>query len=145
MKTKKNGSGRKKGFVPWEPGQSGNPNGRPKGALNKVTVEMAQISRRLTMRDPKFLKELRERIRAFTVHPAILIRLLEYGYGKPTEKIELTLETNESGPTPTEALERLSVEELRTYLTLQRKMRGEVIEAEVVPVRALSGNGEAQA
>jgi hypothetical protein len=30
---------RQRGLIPWKPGQSGNPKGRPKGSRNKLTTE----------------------------------------------------------------------------------------------------------
>ena len=35
---------RQRGLIPWKPGQSGNPKGRPQGSRNKLTEDFFVIS-----------------------------------------------------------------------------------------------------
>ncbi len=62
--------------------------GRPKGARNKTTQAIAELSRGLTFEDPIFVNGLRERLRAGK-DPQMAILLTHYGYGKPDDKLKV--------------------------------------------------------
>ncbi len=72
----------------WERGQSGNPNGRPKGVPNRATRDIRAMAQALTLGDPKFVARLQRQLRSGTCHPSIVQTLLAYGYGKPMERTE---------------------------------------------------------
>jgi hypothetical protein len=60
--------------------------GRPKGALNKTTVAMKEISRGI-LEQPEALDVMKRQARAGRLNPAIHIALMHYAYGKPKETI----------------------------------------------------------
>jgi hypothetical protein len=72
----------------WERGQSGNPNGRPKGVPNRATQDIRAMAQALTLGDPKFVARLQRQLRSGTCHPSLVQTLLAYGYGKPMERTE---------------------------------------------------------
>lgn len=65
------------------------PTGRPKGALNKATVEIRETARRL-LSDPEYQRLLVERLRTGAA-PTIEALLYHYAHGKPKETIEHTV------------------------------------------------------
>lgn len=70
----------------FKPGESGNPAGKPKGALAHRTREVQTVAYRL-VNDPKYRKRLRERLREGTAGQMELT-LWYYAFGKPKETIE---------------------------------------------------------
>jgi hypothetical protein len=81
----------KTGTTRWIKGRSGNPRGRPRGSLNKVTRDISAAARALTLDDPRFVAALQQQLRAGTCHHALVSTLLAYGYGRPVER-SVTLE-----------------------------------------------------
>ena len=75
----------------FQPGASGNPQGRPPGP-NKTTVEMRGLAQRL-VGSRSYRKQLRERLIAGTLPPLLERELWHYAYGKPVEHLAV------SGPT----------------------------------------------
>lgn len=73
----------------WQPGQSGNPNGRPKGSLNHATVDVRALSRRLLL-DREYLTRIHKRLIAGTLAPGLEVTLWSYAFGRPTERVEVT-------------------------------------------------------
>jgi hypothetical protein len=70
----------------WQPGQSGNPGGRP-----KVPEDLKKSCRRLSMRGMKVLEEIITSKSATTKDSdriAAVRLVMEYGFGKPTQPIE---------------------------------------------------------
>lgn len=63
------------------------PTGRPKGVPNKATREIKEAARAF-LENPEGLARLKEQYEAGTLNPSILIRYMDYAYGKPKETIE---------------------------------------------------------
>ena len=62
-------------------GVSGNPSGRPKGAIGKMTREVREIARQI-VESPAYLKHLKTRLNKGTA-PHMEPVLFYYAYGKP--------------------------------------------------------------
>ena len=61
--------------------------GRPKGALNKTTVEIREKAR-LFLEDEKGAAKMLAMYRAGRLHPGVVHMLHHYAYGKPKETVE---------------------------------------------------------
>ena len=70
----------------FKPGQITNPNGRPRGTLNRVTVEVREVAHKL-ISSPHYVKTLMRRINAGEANHMEPI-LWYYAYGKPVERVE---------------------------------------------------------
>jgi hypothetical protein len=70
----------------FQPGKSGNPNGRPKGKRNRNTIEIQQTAKRL-LEDPAYQVSLKRRLITGEAG-AIETLLYYYAYGKPAERYE---------------------------------------------------------
>ena len=70
--------------VPFQPGESGNPRGRPKGSRNKTTVAVRDWATGI-VEDPTVQARLLADARAGKLHPSVLTVLLAYAYGKTRE------------------------------------------------------------
>ena len=68
------------------PGVPTNPAGKPKGTLNRVTIEVREMSRKL-ISSPYYVKKLRQRINAGEANHMEPI-LWYYAYGKPVDRVE---------------------------------------------------------
>ena len=71
----------------WKKGQSGNPAGRAPGVPNRATLEMKKFATNL-LTDPLYQKNLRKRLNAGTLAPAVETMLYYYAAGKPKERVE---------------------------------------------------------
>ena len=92
--------------MPFQPGQSGNANGRPKGARNKRTVEAEAYFRRILER-PEFQQQIEAVLHAPAPNLAFMQTVWAYVYGKPLDAkqiIELT-KVDEHGNRTTQVLE----------------------------------------
>ena len=69
--------------------KAGNP-GRPKGALNKATLEIKAFARALVA-DPTYREKLLKDFKARKLAPAIEALYLAYGYGRPKEQVEIAI------------------------------------------------------
>lgn len=69
-------------------GQSGNPRGRKKGALNKVTREIKAFSQGI-LEDPVVQATLLTQAQRGKLAPAVMSLLFHYAYGKPKETVAL--------------------------------------------------------
>jgi len=63
--------------------------GRPKGSLNKATIEIRDVARNL-LEDPKYIESLKYRLmQGQAAHMETLLH--HYAYGKPSESMNVTL------------------------------------------------------
>jgi hypothetical protein len=65
-----------------------NKGGRPRGAHNKVTLQIREAAQRLVS-DPVYWRKLRTDLRKRRVHPQVETTLLAYAFGKPVDRIEV--------------------------------------------------------
>lgn len=93
--------------------------GRPKGLPNKATQEMQAFARKVTLNDPKWVASAIERMEAGKA-PHIETYLLQMGYGKPKETVELT--GADGGPVQTVDMSKLSVKELEALEKMAQKV-----------------------
>jgi hypothetical protein len=70
--------------------------GRPKGSLNRTTLEVREFARHL-IEDPEYQASLRHRMIAGKA-PQMEMVLFHYAYGKPVERHELTASATAAGP-----------------------------------------------
>ena len=63
--------------------------GRPKGSLNRATVEIRKLSQNLTTGNPVWVASTKARLEAGKEHPGVVQTLLYYAHGKPKETLEL--------------------------------------------------------
>ena len=70
--------------MPFRPGQSGNPCGRPKGSRNKNSLGVREWARTI-IEDPKVQARLLADARTGKLHPSVLTVLMTYAYGKPRD------------------------------------------------------------
>jgi len=68
--------------MPFEPGQSGNPIGRPKGACNKSSLAIREWPTNI-VEDSQVQARLLADARAGRLHPSVLTVLITYAYGRP--------------------------------------------------------------
>lgn len=79
----------------WEPGESGNPNGRPAGSRNRKTVIMAAI-KRIAEHKKMSPEEIEDAIQTAGIEKALKGSFLHYAeisnglYGKISDKVDLT-------------------------------------------------------
>lgn len=73
-----------------KPFEKGDPRaGRPKGTLNKATLEVKEMARAL-VEDKAYRARLKRRLMSGKIPPALETMLWYYAYGKPKEYVELT-------------------------------------------------------
>lgn len=68
--------------MPFKKGQSGNPNGRPKGAKSKVTQEWQETAQRL-LSDKAYRDKLKARLHEGSLAPVLEAKLWAHAYGEP--------------------------------------------------------------
>jgi len=85
--------------MPFEPGQSGNPCGRPKGSRNKNSLGVREWATGI-VEDPQVQARLLADARAGKLHPSVLTVLMTDAYGRPHSRdvpepeTPLTIELN---------------------------------------------------
>ena len=70
--------------MPFTPGHSGNPRGRPTGSRNKTSLAVRDWATAI-VEDPTVQARLLADARAGKLHPSVMTALLAYAYGKPKE------------------------------------------------------------
>ena len=68
--------------MPFQPGQSGNPVGRPEGACNKTRRAVREWATGI-VEDSKVQARLLTDARTGKLHPSVLTVLMTYAYGRP--------------------------------------------------------------
>jgi hypothetical protein len=68
--------------MPFQPGHSGNPHGRPKGSRNKSSLAVREWATGI-VEDPKVQARLLVDARTGKLHPSLMTALMAYAYGKP--------------------------------------------------------------
>lgn len=103
--------------------------GRKKGTPNKATVQIREITRALTLGNKRVIKRLKKQCLDGTINPIIFIKLLEYGYGKVKQTVEVEPGDSSGIKELANAMKQnLSKDELRQMAELTRKaMRGQPI------------------
>ncbi len=84
--------------------------GRPKGSLNKRTLEAKAFARQLVC-DPTYLQNLQAALGNRNVEASLEAMLWHYAYGKPKEQLELNWH-----------LEKLTDQELAQMETLVKRI-----------------------
>jgi hypothetical protein len=79
--------------MPFAKGKSGNPKGRPRGALSKSKVLLKELAQAI-VGDLQVQNRLFQQARDGSIHPAVLVALFHYAAGKPPARVEVA-------PTPT--------------------------------------------
>jgi len=79
--------------MPFVKGKSGNQNGRPKGAKDKITNEVQSLSRSI-LEQPAYRERVKRQAVEGTLHPKIESMLWAYAYGAPQKE-----ESNNTGIT----------------------------------------------
>ncbi len=75
--------------MPFAKGKSGNPKGRPRGALSKSKVLLKELAQAI-VGDLQVQNRLFQQARAGSIHPAVLVALFHYAAGKPPARVEVT-------------------------------------------------------
>ena len=70
--------------MPFQPGQSGNLCGRPKGSRNKNSFSVREWATGI-IEDPKVQARLLADARTGKLHPSVMTALMAYAYGKPRD------------------------------------------------------------
>ena len=74
--------------MPFHPGQSGNPRGRPQGSRNKSGLAVREWATGI-VEDSQVQARMLADARAGTLHPSVLTILMAYAYGKPREAVSV--------------------------------------------------------
>jgi hypothetical protein len=73
--------------VPFQPGESGNKDGRPKGALNKATREAKQFAEKF-LTSAAYRKSARQRVLDGEAHH-LEVLWHHYAFGKPKDTVKV--------------------------------------------------------
>ena len=74
--------------MPFAKGKSGNPRGRPRGALSKSKVLLRELAQAI-VGDLQVQNRLFQQARDGSIHPALLVALFHYAAGKPPARVEV--------------------------------------------------------
>ena len=72
----------RKTSMPFQPGQSGNPRGHPRGSRNKNSLGVKDWATRI-VEDPEVQARLLADARTGKLHSSVLTVLMTYAYGRP--------------------------------------------------------------
>ena len=114
----KNGRIMPKGMRPWEPGESGNPSGRP-----KITVEQKEMMEQIKALGPKCVKAMEEILdgRSALARVRMVEVILSYIIGKPESNVKVEVSM----------ADRVQKSELRIAALVQSiKLGGQMSDAE---------------
>jgi hypothetical protein len=104
------------GHVLFIKGESGNPRGRPLGAVGKVTREVKEWARGL-LSHPAYLEALQRRLIDGTCSPQVEVLLFHYAFGKPREPITLRVQYAEAQAVDLDKLDFNRLKQLEQELT----------------------------
>jgi len=116
------------GLIPYVPGVSGNPSGRPKGARNRSTIyreHMEKLGKNGMVVDDMVLAAIKK---AVDGDINALKELMDGGYGKIPDKV-LTAETTEEAlerDVTTEVLKHVPTEELEKIIDGTANIRNDI-------------------
>lgn len=87
---------------PWKPGESGNPNGRPKGIKNRSTIvrEILELVHEATGQTYEYASTKAIADKAATGDVTAWERLMDSAYGKVTDKQEVDLSSKDKSMSP---------------------------------------------
>ena len=107
--------------MPFAKGKSGNPKGRPRGALSKSKVLLKELAQAI-VGDLQVQNRLFRQARDGSIPPAVLVALFHYAAGKPPVKVEVAPQVSKSD----ELVARLSLlpkEDRLALAEINRKLR----------------------
>ena len=121
--------------MPFAKGKSGNPKGRPRGALSKAQLLLRELARTIVT-DLEVQNRLLQQARAGTLHPAVMRELFHYHGGRPPIVIA-------APPAPTradelaEAFRKLPKAERLAMAEMSRRVRALMEEPKQVSGRVI--------
>ncbi len=74
----------------WRKGETGNPHGRPKGAVNKASREVREFCRGLLER-PAYQKQFLGRWESGQLPPQLEVMVWHYAHGRPVQAVDLNM------------------------------------------------------
>lgn len=111
--------------------------GRAKGTPNKVTKLAKTIAQDITLGNEKVVARLKKEAESGAIEPSVFNKLLEYGYGKPKQVVEIESPVGNILPLE-EFAKSLSPQEFNLLLELSRRRRTTVIDVTPQP-KAIGG------
>ena len=111
--------------------------GRAKGTPNKVTKIARDIARGLTLDNDKVVEQVRKKFEVGTIDPSLFNKLLEYGYGKPKQVVEIIPPANPALSAARAFYDSLSPDERKLALGFARRRRA-ISELNVIDVAVRS-------
>jgi len=107
--------------------------GRAKGTPNKATKLVKDVSRAITLGNEKVVTRLKKEAENGTIEPSIFNKLLEYGYGKPKQVVEIETPNSPALEVAKAFYESLTAEQRKVALDFARRRR-QLAQATVIEV-----------